>query len=312
MSKREESSIECGALWATVANPAPLKQMSKQRKKEHMAAKKTKKTKPKRPHHHAHAAHRPHKSNPAPAGMVLVPASMLDRVTNPAPKKRKKHHHHGKHPHKKNPGPEETKHSHMKDAAIAIGLGALAATAGLAGGYLLSKAPLKSKGANVAANLVTGAAIGGALGMLDRTAGVVVAHNYAVAAGQWLTFDPATQARRPQGGPGQVTVTAARPSMPDLVHRQMATKPTAFHGADEMDGYEKLEGVVVDTMGEPSDVEGYEKLEGVVADSMGAADDVDGFERLDGIVADDMGDSDELGEEEVGDAEDVGDSDYFG
>jgi hypothetical protein len=326
MSKSAESSIERGALWATVANPAPAKSVSKQRKKGSMAIKKRRKKKAtrKHPRAHRHATHRAHRSNPEE--MVLVPASIVQTTTNPGPKRKKRHPHakrrHHHHPHKRNPA-SDGEHSHIKDAVAAVGFGALAAVAGLAGGFALSKAGLQSKAANVAANVAAGAAIGGALGMFDRAAGIVVAHNYAVAAGQWLASSPAGQSTQTRN-PNAVAMGAG------VAPKQLKAK--ALHGPDDMEGYEKLQGVVADSMGSPDDVDGFEKLEGVVADSMGEATDVEGFEKLEGVVADDMGDggdvegfeklegvvaddmgeADELGEEEFGEADEMGDGEDVG
>ncbi len=312
----------------------------KQPKKDAMkkkAKKKVRRTRHARHHAHAHGAAPAHaparpakkhlrRKNPE-EGMVLVPASMLERTPTENPARKAHGHHHPKkhhvkrhHPRKRNPGPETSilsSHSHVKDAMAAVGFGTVAAVAGLAGGYALSRANLRSKAANVVANVAAGAAIGGGLGMLDRAAGTVVTHNYMVAAGQWMMSDP-----RPTGS---ATMSASRTvpakyrggAAPRLMQRS-----ASFQGADDVGGYEKLHGVVADNMGAVDEISapdeigatdemnGFERLEGIVADNMGAADEFGDAEHMDGFDSE-LGDEHELGDEDVHGTDDISGLDYI-
>ncbi len=196
----------------------------------------------------------------------------------------------------------------MRNALAAVGFGSAAALIGILGGYALSKANLASKGANVAANIAAGTLVGGGLGLLDRTAGTIVAHNYMVAAGQWMAAPSGSEA-----GASQMQNTSARAMRGGASPRMMANArravaSSAMHGisADTFGGMEPLQAISADMFGDAEDVGGMEPLQGISADTFGDPD-VDGFEEL-GDAGDDMGDVFDMGDaDEVGDMDDVGD-----
>ena len=116
----------------------------------------------------------------------------------------------------------------LKNGAAAVGFGTLAATVGMLGGFALSKANIKNKWANVAANVATGAIVGGGVGMLDRAAGTVTAHNYMVAAGQWAMTP--SQTAQSQGQTRQLTAGNVTGASPQMLNRAQAP---AMHGTDD-------------------------------------------------------------------------------
>ena len=95
--------------------------------------------------------------NPAAHGMLTLPrGTMLVPVGSGGAAKRKKEKG-GHHPRRRNPEPPPH-HAMLKNAAAAVGFGTLAATVGYARGFALSKANIKNKWANVAANVRDGRA----------------------------------------------------------------------------------------------------------------------------------------------------------
>jgi hypothetical protein len=221
--------------------------------------------------------------------MVLVRASDLPHRSHHKKHGKKGHH---RRPRKSNPGDG---HSHMKEGAKSLAFGALAAVAGIAGAFALAKAAPKGRGVQVASNLLAAGLVGGAVGMVDRAAGTVVAHNYVVAASQLALGD----------GSGKyaaraMPASAARVAFPVATPRVLASA-RPVHGLSDDVG-EAVEGIVADNLGAAEDVDGFEKLQGVIADNMGSADDgfgapedVEGFERMEGIVADNLGAYDDMG-----------------
>lgn len=296
---------------ATVANPAPAKKTTKTRKKDAMATtKKGKKPKKKNPGNPGPktAKKRAKRRNPGgsatPRGMVLVPASMVGPVATAAKKKRKSSH---KRPRRHNPGNPDGAHHPMKDALAAVGFGSAAALIGILGGYALSKANLESKGANVAANIAAGTLVGGGLGMLDRTAGTIVAHNYMVAAGQWMA-SPSSSSSDSSAGQGQNTRALRGGASPRMMANARRAASAKLNGisADTFGGMEPLQAISADTFGDAEDVGGMEPLQGISADTFGDPE-VDGFEEL-GDMNDEMGDPFDFGDsDEMGDTDDVGD-----
>lgn len=338
--------VRKGALVATVANPAPAKASTAKRKSakpkaqkpkpkvSNMAQKKKKKSGSRRPK--KSSKKRPRQSNPANPrshGMLTLPrGTMLVPVGHAKRGKRK-----GGYPRKRNPG-SPPHHEMLKNGAAAVAFGTLAATAGMLGGLALTKANIKNKWANVGANVAAGAIVGGGVGMLDRAAGTVTAHNYMVAAGQWL-MQPA------QSSQGQSAGAGASPQM-------LRTSAPAMHGADDdmgdppweaiapprpnpgqrraarqLQGYRGVSGLgsPLDNLGDGDELGAYAHVNGlgspldqlgsVMADDVGSVmaddvgdgdelgDDVDGFEHLNGVIADDVGGSDELGFDDLGDDE---------
>jgi hypothetical protein len=318
------ASTRRGAIIATVANPAATAATRKPPRKS------TKATKPEKPQPKVSKMAKakstkakkkaPRRSNPSaenPRGMVSIPRGMMlvPVARNPAKKKS------GHRPKRRNPE-EPPHHAMLKNGAAAVGFGTLAATVGMLGGYALGKANIKNKFANVAANVATGAIVGGGVGMLDRTAGTVVAHNYMVAAGQWLSAPDAsstTSQAQVRGALGAGRSAAASPAM---LNRQPAA---AMHGVEEPDpeaitaphpapqqrrtyarpvggpldqlgGYRGVSGLgtPLDNLGSPLDnLGGYDHVEGVIADDVGE------FDHLHGIIADNLGDElEELGGDE--------------
>jgi hypothetical protein len=224
----------------------------------------------------ASAGH-PRATNPSvPKGMALVPSSVFGH----GPRRRPHHGRKGRRvPHKSNPGnpPDGTPPSHLHSALAAIGFGLAAATTGMLGGWALSKAGLQSNGANAAANLAAGTLLGGGVGLADRAAGTILAHNYYVAAAQWL------MANSPKTTSAPTTVRHVQTAMPPRVTgapvAALPAKP--MHGLDDVGSYEHLDGVVADNMGDPDEMGAYEHLDGVVADNMGEAE-IEGFD-VDGV-----------------------------
>lgn len=221
--------------------------------------------------------------------MVVVPASMVGPIATAARRKARR-----RPPHKRNPDGASQHEKHIKNGVLSVAFGSLAAVVGMGGGVALAKAEMKSKGANIAANVAAGLVAGGALGMVDRTAGTIVAHNYMVAAGQWImapirddggSAAPTTLALRRIQGPA-----VSRAVMENARARAMNTGTGANVGdAEGFGDYERIQGIQADTFGDADDVGGYEALQGIQADTFGDADDV--------------GDADEMGDP-FGDVED--------
>jgi hypothetical protein len=278
-----------------------------------MAKKKTPKRHAKRTttHHATAATAKPRKKHakrrgPVPAGMVLVRASDLGHASNPAKKKRhtRRGHHHAHHPQKHNPAPETGEHKtvDVHRGVRALAFGTVAAVAGLAGGAAIAHLGPDSKAANIAANLA-GTVIGGLVGMFDQTAGTLIAHNYAVAAGQWALAPTAASRGTATNALQRSNAMARMGSGIAMPNRMMATA-----GSRAVNGTEDVEGVYADNMGD-IDVEGV-----VVADNMGDPDvdgfeHISGFEPINGIMADTLGDADEMGEELDGFDDPFGDVD---
>ena len=318
-----------GALVATVANPGPA--TSSTAKKS--ARPKAQKPKPKvsnmaqkkgssKPKSKKKKARRSNPGNPAAHGMLTLPrGTMLVPVGSGGAAKRKKPK--GGHPRKKNPEPPPH-HTMLKNGAAAVGFGTLAATVGMLGGFALSKANIKNKWANVAANVATGALVGGGVGMLDRAAGTVTAHNYMVAAGQWAMTP--SQTAQSQGQARQLTAGNVTGASPQMLNRAAAP---AMHGTDDDMGEQPPAEAIAPPRPNPMrrrparQLQGYRGVSGLgspldnlgdgedVGDGDELGDDVEGFEHLNGIIADDVGD--DLDGEEDGDhldaviADDIGD-----
>jgi hypothetical protein len=322
------STKRTGALVATVANPAAKGTTARKTVKASSPKKKTQKPKPKvskmakkaKGSSSSKAKKRPRHSNPGnPHAMATVPRGMM--LVPKAPTKKK-----GRRPRRRNPEPAH--HTMLKNGAAAVGFGTLAATVGMLGGFALSKANIKNKFGNVAANVATGAIVGGGVGMLDRTAGTVVAHNYMVAAGQWLTApssdaaSTSAQSRAALGaGAGAGRQGAASPAMlnnraPAMNAAHEEPDPEAItrpHPAPQYRRQARGMGGPLDHLGSPLDhLGGYDHVEGVLADDVSDPDDVGAFEHLHGILADNLGDdleamgddldaalADNLGDEEL-------------
>ena len=272
-----------------------------------MAKKKTPKRRAKRTTtHHAARTAKPRKKRakrrgPVPAGMVLVRAADVGHASNPAKKKRRTRRHHAHHPRKQNPAPETGEHKTMDvhRGARALAFGTVAAVAGLAGGAAIAHLGPDSKAANIAANLA-GTVIGGLVGMFDQTAGTLIAHNYAVAAGQWALAPTAASRGTAATALQRSNAMARMGSGIAMPNRMMATAGSrAVNGLDGIYadnlGDAEMEGTVVaDNMGDP-DVDGFEAI--------------NGFEPLNGITADTLGDPDDFGEEIDGFDDPFGDAD---
>lgn len=304
MSKSAGSSAKRrGVIMATVANPRTEATKKKPRKSTKAKAPKAPRAKPKgttmaaakKGAKKSAAKKRPKRSNPShsshssrtahgtivPRGMMLVPTGGGARN----PTKRKK----GRRPHRHNPAGE-----HLKNAAAAVGFGAAAATVGMLGGWALSKANLKNKWANVAVNVAAGSIAGGGLGLVDRTAGTIVAHNYMVAAGQWMgATDGASEAAQARSGvtPGMFAhaTHGLGEEQPDPESITRALPPPQLSGYNRVDGL----GSPLDHLGSPID-----HLGAVLADNLG--DDFEGYNHLDGILADNLGDELEALDDELG------------
>jgi hypothetical protein len=305
-----------------VANPSPASAVPKQGKtpKPKAAPKKNKKApvmakkkktpkrraKRKTTHHHAAAAtaakprkKRAKRRRPVPAGMVLVRASDVGHARNPAAKKRRpRRRHHGHHPQRRNPAEGEHKTMDLHRGAKALAFGTVAAVAGLAGGAAIAHLAPESKTANIAANLA-GTVIGGLVGMFDQTAGTLIAHNYAVAAGQWAL------------APGATRGTAANALQRSTAMARMGSgiaTPSRMLPVRAGASVNGMDGIYADNMGD-AEVDGL-----VLADNMGDPD-VDGFEAMsgfeamNGITADTLGDPDDVGEEIDGFDDPFGDVD---
>ena len=326
---------------ATVANPAaieatrksrksakpkkaqqPKPKVSKMAKKKKGSSKKKSSSSKKRPRRSNPENPRRHGTVTIPRGMMLVPVGGAAR--NPSKKKK------GRRPQRRNPEPPH--HTMLKNGAEAVAFGTLAAAAGMLGGYALSKANMKSKVANVAANVATGAVVGGGIGMVDRVAGTVVAHNYMVAAAQWLTA-PAASTTAAMQGQGQASLPGGRSggASPQMLNRANAmhavdddmgqpdpeaiTRPRPAPRARGLGGYRGVSGLgsPLDHLGSPLDhLGGYDHVEGIVADDVSDPSDMEGFQHLNGIMADNLGDeleslgddldsvmADDVGEEEL-------------
>lgn len=221
-------------------------------------------------------------------GMVVVPASMVGPIATAARRKARR-----RPPHKRNP--DDAPHmTHLKNGALSVAFGSLAAVVGMGGGIALAKAEIKSKGANIAANMAAGIVAGASLGVFDRTAGTIVAHNYMVAAGQWIMAPI-----RDDGGsstPAAAQQALRRIQGPAVSRAVMENaRARAISAARDVGDAEAV------GFGD------YERIQGIQADTLGNADDVGAYEALQGIQADTFGDA-----QDVGDAYDVGDADEMG
>jgi hypothetical protein len=181
--------------------------------------------------------------------------------------------------------------------------------------------------------------------MLDRTAGTVVAHNYMVAAGQWISApDASSSSSTSTSQQMRAALPAGRSAAasPAMLNRQPAA---AMHGYEEPDpeaitpphpapqrrqarpvggpldhlgGYRNVSGLgsPLDHLGSPLDhLGGYDHVDGVLADDVGE------FDHLHGIIADNLGDeleaiggdedhldaimADNLGEDELAASDDM-------
>lgn len=321
-----------GALVATVANPGPA--TSSTAKKS--AGPKAQKPKPKvsnmakkKGSSKAKSKKKPRRSNPgnpAAHGMLTLPrGTMLVPVGSGGAAKRKKPRG-GHHPRKKNPEPPPH-HTMLKNGAAAVGFGTLAATVGMLGGFALSKANIKNKWANVAANVATGALVGGGVGMLDCAAGTVTAHNYMVAAGQWA-MTPSQSSQGQQQQTRALSAASATGASPQMLSRAAAP---AMHGTDDDMGEQPPAEAIAPPRPNPMrrrparQLQGYRGVSGLGSplDNLGDGDELGspldnlgGFAHLSGIMADDVGSvmADDVGSplDNLGDGDDVGDGDELG
>ena len=210
----------------------------------------------------------------------------------------------------------------LKNAAAAVGFGTLAATVGMLGGFALSKANIKNKWANVAANVATGALVGGGVGMLDRAAGTVTAHNYMVAAGKWA-MTPSQPAQGQQQQARALPAAVTNGASPQMLNRAAAP---AMHGTDDDMGEQPPAEAIAPPRPNPMQrrrarqLQGYRGVSGLGSplDHLGDGeelgsplDHLGGFEHLSGIMADDVGSvmADDVGSplDNLGEGDELGD-----
>jgi hypothetical protein len=246
--------------------------------------------------------------------MVVVPASAL--TTEQAEKLRENPRKSKRRPKKRNPEPI------FNDALAAIGFGAIAAIGTVVGQYALEQAQLEGKGAQVAANIAAGALLGGGLGMVDKSAGILISHQFLTSAGAKLLSDgkptvvktpsyPQPQTPSPSPPPGDKPLpspgTPWPPQLPSSIRTPFSTvqtlRPAAGRAANHMIEEKRR------MLAQQKKLAGYDELAG--DEELAGDDDMSGIaaDDLSGVVADDMGDAEEMsgiaaddlaGDEELG------------